>query len=145
MGRKVDFSKIYLFIEAQDEATHAEATAFAAALTPNVADADAVLRSKIHLVGVLASNFVNNMYATAAEVLEDSGLTFDVIAPIITEVAAKAVASANPAAVQTGPAVRGDEPTMERHRELIGDNPLLRTIYDKISENIWRIRETSKR
>lgn len=145
VGRKVDFSKIYLFIEAQDEATHAEATAFAAALTPNVADADAVLRSKIHLVGVLASNFVNNMYATAAEVLEDSGLTFDVIAPIITEVAAKAVASANPAAVQTGPAVRGDEPTMERHRELIGDNPLLRTIYDKISENIWRIRETSKR
>ena len=145
VGREVDFSKIFLFIEAEDSATHAAATEFAKSLTPNVADADSVLRSKIHLVGVLASNFVNNMYATATEVLEGAGLTFDVIAPIITEVAAKAVASADPAAVQTGPAMRGDVPTMERHRELIGDNPLLRTIYDKISENIWRIRETSKR
>ena len=144
-GREVDFSKIFLFIEAEDSDTHDKATAFAKSLTPNVADADAALRSKIHLVGVLASNFVNNMYATATEVLEGAGLTFDVIAPIITEVAAKAVASADPAAVQTGPAMRGDVPTMERHRELIGDNPLLRTIYDKISENIWRIRETSKR
>lgn len=145
VGREVDFSKLYLFIEAADEATHREAREFAQILTPNVADADAALRSKIHLVGVLASNFVNNMYATAAEVLEGAGLSFDVVAPIITEVAAKAVASTNPAAVQTGPAVRGDEATMERHRELIGDNELLRTIYDKISENIWRIRETSKR
>ena len=145
VGREVDFSKIFLFIEAEDSATHAAATEFAKSLTPNVADADSVLRSKIHLVGVLASNFVNNMYATATEVLEGAGLTFDVIEQIITEVAAKAVASADPAAVQTGPAMRGDVPTMERHRELIGDNPLLRTIYDKISENIWRIRETSKR
>ena len=144
-GRAVDFSKIYLFIEAEDEDTHHKATEFAKLLTDNVADADAALRSKIHLVGVLASNFVNNMYATAAEVLEDAGLSFDVVAPIITEVAAKAVASTNPASVQTGPAARGDKATMERHRELIGDNELLRTIYDKISENIWRIRETSKR
>ena len=65
--------------------------------------------------------------------------------PVIALLSAKATESTNPAAVQTGPAVRGDEATMERHRELIGDNELLRTIYDKISENIWRIRETSKR
>lgn len=145
IGRKVDFRELYLFIEAEDEATHRTATEFAKRLTDKVADADAQLRSKIHLVGVLASNFVNNMYATAAEVLEGAGLSFDVVAPLITEVAAKAVASADPAKVQTGPAVRGDKATMERHLELIGDNELLRTIYDKISENIWRVKETSKR
>ena len=144
-GRVVDFGKIYLFIEAQDEATHREAADFASTLTGNVASADVTLRSKIHLVGVLASNFVNNMYATATEVLEGAGLSFDVVAPIITEVAAKAVASGSPAAMQTGPAVRGDHATMERHREMLSGNELLRTIYDKISENIWRIRETSKR
>ena len=144
-GRDVDFKKIYLFIEAQDAQTHQEATDFALTLTDNVADADAALRSKIHLVGVLASNFVNNIYATAAEVLAEAGLSFDVVAPLIAETAAKAIESREPAKVQTGPAVRGDEATMERHRALIGDNELLRTIYDKLSENIWRIRETSKR
>ena len=145
VGRAVDFSKIYLFIEAEDNQTKAEATAFARTLTDNVAEADAALRAKIHLTGVVACNFVNNLYATAAEILTEANLPFDVVAPLLTETAAKAVECGTPAAVQTGPAVRGDGATMERHRALIGDNELLRSIYDKISENIWRIRETSKR
>ena len=144
-GRKVDFSKVYLFLEAEDSSTLEDVRQFATTLTANVADADAALREKIHLTGVLASNFVNNIYATAAEVLSEAGLPFDVVAPIIAETAAKALESQNPASVQTGPAVRGDEGTMERHRRLIGSNDLLRTIYDKLSENIWRIREISKR
>ena len=145
VGRAVDFSKIYLFIEAEDNQTKAEATAFARTLTDNVAEADAALRAKIHLTGVVACNFVNNLYATAAEILTEANLPFDVVAPLLTETAAKAVECGTPAAVQTGPAVRGDGATMERHRALIGDNELLRSIYDKISENIWRIREPSKR
>ena len=145
VGRVVDFSKIYLFIEAENEATKAETTAFARTLTDNVAEADATLRAKIHLTGVIACNFVNNLYATATEVLTEAGLPFDVVAPLIAETAAKAIDCSTPAAVQTGPAVRGDSATMDRHRTLIGDNELLKSIYDKISENIWRIRETSKR
>lgn len=144
-GRQVDFSKFYLFIEAENSDTYNKAVAFAKSLTEHVAEADALLRSKIHLTGVIASNFVNNMYSTAAEVLSEAGLGFDVVAPVIAETAAKALDSGNPATVQTGPAVRGDSSTMERHRGLIGDNSLLRTIYDKISENIWRIKEISKR
>ena len=144
-GRSVDFSKIFLFIEAEDEATHNEATDFAKSITQNVRTADASLREKIHLTGVLTSNFVNNMYATAAEVITEAGLDFDVIAPIIAETAAKAIDSRNPSNVQTGPAVRGDIQTLERHRRLIGSNSLLRKMYDIISENIWRIKETSKR
>ena len=143
-GRVVDFKQLYLFIEAQDEATAAEATAFASTLSDCVATADAALRSKIHLTGVIASNFVNNMYALAADVLERAGLPFDVVAPVIGETAAKALSSRNPVLVQTGPAVRGDKATMERHRALIGDDELFRTIYDKISENICRLKETSK-
>ncbi|MBQ1201949.1 MAG: DUF2520 domain-containing protein, partial [Alistipes sp.] len=144
-GRRVDFSKIFLFIEAQDEATHSKATEFAKTLTDNVVPADAALREKIHLTGVLTSNFVNNMYATAAEVLATAGLDFDVVAPLIAETAAKALDCKNPSQVQTGPAVRGDIQTLERHRRLIGDNDTLRKMYDIISENIWRIKETSKR
>ena len=143
-GRAVDFSKIFLFIEAQDEATHSKATEFAMTLTENVRPANAALREKIHLTGVLTSNFVNNMYATATEVLADAGLDFDVVAPLIAETAAKALESKNPSQVQTGPAVRGDIGTLERHRRLIGDNTTLRKMYDIISENIWRIKETSK-
>ena len=145
IGRVVNFREIFLFVEAQDEATYNEAEAFAKSLTDNVLPADATLREKIHLTGVLTSNFVNNMYATAAEVLAGAGLDFEVVAPLIAETAAKALDSRQPAQVQTGPAVRGDMQTLERHRKLIGENEVLRKMYDIISENIWRIRETSKR
>ncbi len=60
--------------------------------------------------------------------------------PIIRETAAKAAAaSGDPASVQTGPAVRGDRATQERHCELLADDPELTTIYKLISEQIWRI------
>ncbi|MBQ7856833.1 MAG: DUF2520 domain-containing protein [Alistipes sp.] len=144
-GRIVDFRKVYLFIEAEEPQTFDEAYRFATTLSDNVERADAAVRAKIHLTGVLASNFVNNLYSTAAEVLSSASLPFDVVAPVIEETAAKAVASGNPASVQTGPAMRGDMPTLERHRALIGEDELLRTIYDTISKNIWRIKETSKR
>ncbi len=144
-GRIVNFRELFIFTEGQDEQTLDIVTSFARTLSDNVTKADALLRSKIHLTGVFASNFVNNIYATATEVLADAGLGFEVIAPLIAQTAAKAIESRNPSEVQTGPAVRGDIATMERHRELLADKKLLRTIYDKLSENIWRIKETSKR
>ena len=146
-GREVDFRQVYLFVEAEDEQTLARAKEFARTLTDNVREASVEVRKRIHLCGVFGSNFVNNMYSCAAQVLADAALPFDVVAPVIAETAAKALASHSPASIQTGPAARGDVATMERHRELIGEDALLRTIYDKISENIWRTKqnETSKR
>ncbi|MBQ5635243.1 MAG: DUF2520 domain-containing protein [Alistipes sp.] len=144
-GRVVDMHKVYLFVEAEESETLKKAFAFASTLSDHVEKADASVREKIHLTGVLACNFVNNLYASAAEVLKSAALPFDVLAPVIEETAAKAIHSGNPASVQTGPAMRGDLPTLNRHRALIGENHLLRTIYDTISENIWRIKETSKR
>ncbi len=79
------------------------------------------------------------MYGAAGRVLRDADIPFDVLGPIIRETAAKAAASGDPASVQTGPAVRGDRATQERHCELLADDPELTTIYKLISEQIWRI------
>ena len=54
----------------------------------------------------------------------------------------KALAAARPAAVQTGPAVRGDLPTQERHLRLLADDALLSDIYRLITQSIW---ETSRK
>ena len=140
-GRRVDFRRVYMFVEAEDEQTLARAKEFAATLSENVCEASAEVRKHIHLCGVFGSNFVNSMYACAAKVLSEVGLPFDVVAPVVAETAAKALASGSPADVQTGPAARGDIGTMERHRALIGEDALLREIYDKISENIWRTKQ----
>lgn len=140
-GRRVSFRDLYLFLEVADERLMPPLEAFARRLSEHVERADSERRARIHLAGVFCNNFTNCMYTLANEVLQGIDLPFDVLKPIITETAAKAVASANPATVQTGPAKRGDRPTQERHLALIED-PTLRNIYEQISQTIW---ETSKK
>lgn len=137
-GRAVDWRTVPILIEASDEATRDRLKTFASRISDRVADADAAQRARVHLAGVFANNFANAMFAAAGDVLKDAGLSADLTDAIIVETAAKAVASHDPATVQTGPAVRGDSPTQERHRRLLAGNELLETIYDKISEYIWQ-------
>ena len=144
-GRKVDFTKGYIFVEGATEYALKVVLEVAHRLTAKVAEADGSRRAVVHLSGVFASNFANAMFENATEILAREGLPFDVIAPVIAETAEKAVASQNPRAVQTGPARRGDMPTLERHRSMLADDVLKREIYDKISEDICNKTEISKR
>lgn len=137
-GREVDWRNIPLFLEASDAETLAEVRSLAERLSDRVAEADAALRARIHLAGVFANNFANAMFACATDVVRDAGLDFGVLEAIIAETAAKAAASGDPSSVQTGPAVRGDRATLERHREMLDGSGELRDIYDKISEYIWQ-------
>jgi len=139
-GRQVDFAEIPIFIEASDSGLQTELEVFARRLSRRVFRADSARRARLHLAAVFACNFANRMYALGEQLLRDAGLGFDVLRPLIAETAAKALASGSPAEVQTGPAVRGDLPTQERHAAMLDDE--LRTIYQLISRNIW---ETSKK
>ena len=141
-GREVNFSAIPIFIEASDPAATDALEAFAGRLSRSVTRADAQTRRRIHLAGVFACNFANRMFGIGSDIVHGSGLGFDVLRPLIAETAAKVLVAESPAEVQTGPAVRGDRGSQERHLEMLADNPELADIYKLISENIW---QTSKR
>ena len=51
------------------------------------------------------------MYAVAERIAGSAGLPFDVLKPLITQTAAKALDAVYPAGVQTGPAARNDTGT----------------------------------
>ena len=144
VGRKVDFSKGYIFVEGATDHALEVVEKVAHALTQNVLPADTARRAVIHLSGVFACNFANAMYANAAEVLASAGLPFNIVAPVIEETAKKAVEVLNPAATQTGPARRGDTQTLDRHRAMLADRPRKREIYDKVSEDICERTKISK-
>lgn len=144
VGRKVDFTKGYIFVEGATDHALRTVEEAAHALTAKVLPADTARRAVIHLSGVFACNFANAMYANAAEVLAKEGLPFDIVAPVIEETAKKVIESQNPALSQTGPARRGDTQTLERHRKMLAEEPEKREIYDKISEDIWHRTKTSK-
>lgn len=140
-GRRVNFAEIPIFIEGCDEECEATLREFAARLSERVEHADSKQRRRLHLAGVFACNFANHMFALGGDVVRDTGFDFEVLVPLIRECAAKAVESLAPHTIQTGPAVRGDKPSQERHIEMIDDERLSK-IYKLISENIW---ETSKK
>lgn len=140
-GRRIDFARVPLFIEASTPQLRAELEEFARRLSGRVFSADSARRAQLHLAAVFVCNFVNRMYAVGERLMEGAGLDFGVLKPLIAETAAKALDASSPAAVQTGPAVRGDRPTLERHAAML-DDELLRTIYSSISQSIW---ETSRK
>ena len=141
-GRAVDFGSIPLLVEASTSELLAELETLAPRLTRTVIRADGAQRRKVHLAAVFACNFANAVYALGERIVRGAGLEFEVLKPLIAETAAKACAAASPVDVQTGPAVRGDAATMERHRALLAQDPLLDEIYSTLSRSIW---ETSKK
>ncbi|MDE5730511.1 MAG: DUF2520 domain-containing protein [Alistipes sp.] len=143
-GRQVDFSRIPLFVEGSDDSFAGELEQLARRLSRTVARADSTRRAQLHLAAVFACNFVNHLYAVGAEVLRGADLPFETLAPLIEETAAKAIASGDPARMQTGPAVRGDLTTQQHHRRLLAARPDLERIYETLSEHIWQTsRKTS--
>lgn len=141
-GRAVDFREIPIFVEAADPDLQAAVEAFARHLSHTVLQADSARRAKVHLAAVFACNFANRMYALGAEIVQTAGLDFDILKPLVAETAAKACDAPSPADVQTGPAVRHDAPTLDRHMALLSGAPDIQDLYEQISKNIW---ETSRK
>ncbi|HEY0899012.1 MAG TPA: DUF2520 domain-containing protein, partial [Sphingobacteriaceae bacterium] len=96
---------------------------------------DSVQRRALHVAAVFACNFTNHLYALASGILQKNELDFDLLRPLIRETAEK-VQTFLPEEVQTGPAVRGDQQTMNKHLELLQDNPELLELYRKLSQSI---------
>lgn len=142
-GRRVDFQQVPLFVEGCDEPTTVELERVAHLLSHRVYRATSQRRREIHLTGVLACNFVNALYAMAADRLsEREGLPFDILRPLIEQTARKAVEADHPREVQTGPAVRGDKAVTARHCEMLSGDSREEEIYKLLTEYIW---ETSKK
>ena len=137
-GREVDFTRIPIFLETADPGMRPELEAAARQLSRQVIWADSAQRAKVHLAAVFACNFANHMYAIGEEVVRSAGLDFGVLKALVAETAAKACDARSPRDVQTGPAVRNDTPTQERHLALLEGDPNLQEIYTQISKSIWQ-------
>ncbi|EOR93795.1 hypothetical protein ADIARSV_3038 [Arcticibacter svalbardensis MN12-7] len=94
-------------------------------------------RSVLHVAAVFACNFSNHLYALSEKILQDRGIDFNLLKPLIAETAAK-IQHYPPADVQTGPAIRNDLLTLARHKELLNNYPDLKDIYEILSNSIMR-------
>lgn len=138
-SRPVDFTKVPLFVEANNLKTLNDLKGIASGLSSSVYEAHGNQRKALHLSAVFACNFVNHLYALGNRVLQDRGLDFEMLRPLILETAEK-VQIDMPQNVQTGPAVRNDEQTILRHLDLLNGMPELQEIYETLTKSIKKTR-----
>lgn len=138
-GKDVDFKSAPLCLEAENEADFKTLKTLAEALSNSVYSISSAQRQALHVAAVFVSNFVNHLYAQGAKVCEEHGIPFEILQPLIRETAAK-IATLHPLQAQTGPAIRHDEKTIQKHLEFITDDNQ-RTIYKLLTQSIQNANE----
>ena len=136
--REVDFSIIPCFIEANDEFALKQIEGLAGQISHRVYQLSSEDRKYLHLSAVFACNFANHCYAASQELLQQHGIPFDVMLPLIDETAAK-VHGMTPKEAQTGPAVRYDENVIDKQIQLLENQPYFQKIYDCMSKSIHEL------
>lgn len=92
-------------------------------------------RAVLHIAAVFANNFANHCFAVAEKIMEEKGLPFEMLHPLMEETLAKALQT-SPEMMQTGPARRGDMDTIQRHLDWLEAHPLWRALYVDMSRSI---------
>jgi predicted short-subunit dehydrogenase-like oxidoreductase (DUF2520 family) len=113
-------------------------TELANTLSHQVQQAGDEQRLKLHVAAVAVSNFTNHLYALAKAYCLHEKIDFTMLLPLITAVAER-LHDYEPAAVQTGPAVRNDEVTIQKHLALLQEHPSLKMMYTMFTESIKKM------
>jgi predicted short-subunit dehydrogenase-like oxidoreductase (DUF2520 family) len=108
---------------------------FALTLSRQVQVAGDEERLKLHVAAVIVSNFTNHLYALAEQYCIAEKADFRLLLPLIAEVATR-LQYLSPGQAQTGPAIRKDTPTIEKHLELLKHHGALQDIYKIMTESI---------
>jgi len=128
-------SQIPILIEGNTDATTITIEAFAKSIFPNVTVLKEEDRQKLHVAAVVVNNFPNYLYSLAHDFCEKEQVDFDLLFPLIDSLT-KRLHYQHPANMQTGPAVRKDTATLDRHLRLLYNYPKLKSIYMKITDSI---------
>ncbi|WKK67255.1 Rossmann-like and DUF2520 domain-containing protein [Lutimonas zeaxanthinifaciens] len=133
LEKKIDFKKVPLVLETENEHDYKLLSDLASELSDRIYKLDSAGREKLHVAAVFANNFSNYMFYCAEELCIEAGISFDILKPMIMETGMK-VQELSPGKSQTGPAIRNDLQTINRHLEqLKGDK---KVIYENITDAI---------
>ncbi len=134
-AKRIDFTNIPLLIESEDPHTKNTLVKIASQLSKSVLQVDSEDRKALHLSAVFACNLTNHLFTIAEKLLEEKNLDFDLLKPLITETVNKSL-EIGPNNAQTGPAIREDIETLEKHIQYLEGNEEYAKIYRTITQNI---------
>ena len=82
---------------------------------------DSKQRLELHLAAVFANNFSNHCWTIAQQICQKAEINFDLLGPLLQQSFTKMQIN-GPLASQTGPAIRNDVQTLQKHLAQLPQN-----------------------
>lgn len=130
-----NWKEIPICIEANTSEFQDELLQLAQTISDSVHLINSEQRKQLHVAAVVVNNFTNHLFHQSKDYLDEHGISFDLLKPLIKETVQK-LDRLTPKEAQTGPAVRNDRNTINSHLELLENHPDLKEIYALISQSI---------
>ena len=132
--KDLDFKTIPLCLETENESDYQIIEALANELSDNVYEISSEKRQNLHVTAVFVCNFVNHMFTIGKEIANENEIPFEIFYPLIDETVSK-IHSLEPKKAQTGPAIREDYATIDKHLLKIS-NDNYKNIYKLLTNSI---------
>ena len=126
---------IPFLIEANNGFAFNAVEAFANTLSDNVKYVEEEKRLKLHVGATIVSNFSNYLYGLTETFCKVEGVDFDLLKPLIKETAVR-IEHVSALDVQTGPAIRKDVTTLQKHLTILYPHKRLKIWYTRFSDGI---------
>jgi len=133
----LDFSTVPFCIEASNEETLNVLKELSSALNCKHYEINESKRSLLHLSGVFASNFMNHCVFLGTEILKNAEIDIEIIKPLQDQSFYK-ISNFSAYESQTGPALRNDKISMQKHLEFLENDKNLSDIYRLLSQSIYK-------
>lgn len=127
--------EIPLLVDGNTENSLLAIEAFAKTISPVVKRTSDDERIKLHVAGVVVNNFTNHLYMLAEDFCQKENIDFKLLYPLIKETTERII-QYSPKQMQTGPALRNDVFTLDKHLKILAAHPKLKYIYLKITDSI---------
>lgn len=135
--------EIPFLIEANHEKSLGKLQEWASGWSNRVVVVDGMGRQKLHLSAVILNNFVNHLYTLTNDYCKQEDLDFQLLLPLIKETVLRLNGS-SPDQFQTGPAMRKDTASMQKHQLLLTGAPDLQEVYQLFSRKITAYYHSAK-
>lgn len=130
----VDIEKIPFCVEAEASSDLKLLEEFAHILGAKAHEMDSTQRAVLHMGAVFSQNFTNHLIARAQNFMEENHISFNLLFPLLQQ-SIDNLKEDKAFDLQTGPAIRQDEQTINRHLSLLKHNTDIE-IYKLLTQSI---------
>lgn len=129
-----DFKKVPICIEGNNNINNQKLKKLVKIIGSKSYHFDSKQRLALHVSAVFACNFTNYLFSIAYDICSENKIPFEIFFPLIRETIEK-IEKNNPSKIQTGPGIRKDLNTIQKHLNFIKSKNS-KKIYTILTEGI---------